>query len=312
MNIRNRVFSFEQLPSSDLILDANYKGGNQKNAGDDPISKLMGCGNQGGFRYKGSLVEDKIELCVLYSELSDPDWPDALDLESGIFTYYGDNKKPGYRLNDTKKKGNLILERAFGSLHTGERSLIPPFFVFTKGFKGRDVIFRGLAVPGVKTMSQSDDLIAVWKTKNAQRFQNYKASFTILNIEFASRAWIRDLWMGNPLSDNTPIQWKTWVDIGEYVPLLAPKTKKYRTKTEQLPSTKLEEKVLRCVVSYFKSHQDREYAFEKCAAELARLMDSNIIEYDLSRYWRDGGRDAVGKQNRHPGYLDYCSFCSRS
>jgi len=295
MDISNKVFSFGQLTSSDLILDANYEGGSQKNAGDDPISKLMGCGNQGGFRYKGSLTEGNIELCVLYSELSDPDWPDTLDSESGIFTYFGDNKKPGYRLSDTKKKGNLILEHAFSSLHMGKRDLIPPFFVFTKGAKGRDVIFRGLAIPGAKAMNQGNDLIALWKTKNGQRFQNYRASFTILNAGCIPRAWIRDLWMRDPLSGNAPIQWKNWRNTGEYNPLLAPKAKRYRTKTEQLPSTELEDKILKSVVSYFKSHQDREYAFQKCAAELARLMDSNIIGYDLSRYWRDGGRDAVGK-----------------
>jgi hypothetical protein len=294
MNMSNRIFPFEQLSGADLILDASYEGGSQKNAGDDPICRLVGCGNQGGFRYKGSL-SDRIQLCVLYSELSDPDWPDTLDLESGIFTYYGDNKNPGNRINDTKKKGNLILERTFNSLHTERRSQIPPFFVFTKGSKGRDVIFRGLAVPGAKNVIQNDDLVAVWKTKNGQRFQNYRASFTILNVECVSRAWIYDLWAGNPLSDNAPIKWRTWVKTGECEPLVAPKGRKYRTKAEQLPMTELEDKILRRVISYFKSHPDREYAFQKCAAELVRLMDSNIIQYDLTRYWRDGGRDAVGK-----------------
>lgn len=37
-----------------------------------------------------------------------------------------------------------------------------------------------------------------------------------------------------------------------------------------------------------------EYAFERCAAEIARLMDSNIVNYQLTRPWRDGGRDAIG------------------
>ncbi|MER6595223.1 hypothetical protein ABT214_25930, partial [Micromonospora purpureochromogenes] len=27
-----------------------------------------------------------------------PDWPDALDEQTGAFTYYGDNKQPGAEL----------------------------------------------------------------------------------------------------------------------------------------------------------------------------------------------------------------------
>jgi len=111
LNIKgpNKTFSFSELSNSHLVLDANYEGGSKKNASDDPINKLIGCGNQGGFRYKGSLVKGNINLCVLYSELTDADWPDKLDLESGVFVYYGDNKTPGHDLHDTKKRGNIIL-----------------------------------------------------------------------------------------------------------------------------------------------------------------------------------------------------------
>ena len=34
------------------------------------------------------------------------------------------------------------------ALHVGHRDTIPPFFIFTKGPSGRDVFFRGLAIPG--------------------------------------------------------------------------------------------------------------------------------------------------------------------
>ena len=87
---------------------------------------------------------------VLYSDLADSDWPDVLDVELGRFTYWGDNKRAGQRLSSTKRGGNLILQTMFDRLHGSleERKRIPPFFVFTKGSKGRDVVFRGLAVPG--------------------------------------------------------------------------------------------------------------------------------------------------------------------
>jgi hypothetical protein len=43
-------YPFEGLMEADLIVDAVYQGGHKGNTGDDPISKLMGCGNQGGCR----------------------------------------------------------------------------------------------------------------------------------------------------------------------------------------------------------------------------------------------------------------------
>jgi hypothetical protein len=40
------------------------------------------------------------------------------------------------------------------------------------------VIFRGLAVPGVEG-EPADDLVAIWRSKKGERFQNYRAKFTI-------------------------------------------------------------------------------------------------------------------------------------
>ena len=292
----NRMYSFQELRKADLFIDAIYEGGTLKNAGDDPISKLLGCGNQGGFRYRGSINQPgSIQLCALYSEMSDPDWPDSLDPEFGIFVYFGDNKRPGHEMHDTKKKGNEILRNSYDHLHLDERAGIPPFFVFTKGPKGRDVIFRGLAVPGAKGFSQSDDLVAVWKTKMGRRFANYRAMFTILDVPRVSRAWIKDLWERNPFTQNAPIKWINWVKNGEYSPLVAPRSREYRTKSEQLPSTHMERNILFCVINFFKNHPNREYAFEKCAGEIVHLMDPNIVDYEITRPWKDGGRDILGR-----------------
>jgi len=43
--------------------------------------------------------------------MADPDWPDSPDRETGVFTYYGDNKKPGRELHDTGRDGNPIWKR---------------------------------------------------------------------------------------------------------------------------------------------------------------------------------------------------------
>ena len=120
----------------------------------------MGVGNQGGFRALGPVAARK--LVVLYSSLDNPEWPDYLDLHSGTFTYHGDNKEPGNELHHMPRGGNALLRRCFASVHSSRRNEVPPFFVFTRGGKGRDVVFRGLAVPGADGVT--DDLTAVWKS----------------------------------------------------------------------------------------------------------------------------------------------------
>jgi len=138
-------FPFAGLASADLVVDAVYEGGTAGHVGDDPLGRLLPCGNQGGFRYKVSKDKEPL-FVVLYSDLADPDWPDFLDVELGQFTYWGDNKRAGQRIASTQRGGNLILQTMFDRLHGSveERRRIPPFLVFTKGAKGRDVVFRGL------------------------------------------------------------------------------------------------------------------------------------------------------------------------
>lgn len=211
-----QTIPFSELPKAELIVNTTYEGGTKGNAGDDPLSKLLGSGNQGGFRPVGSLEGNKIKFCILYSDLSKKDWPDRIEVETGKFFYYGDNREPGRDIHDTPKKGNLILHRAFDQLHKGNRKDIPPFFVFTKGTKGRDVVFRGLAVPGAVDVSETEDLTATWKQKGENKFQNYEAVLTILNVENISRAWIQNLHEGKKFSENAPDVWLNWVNTGEY------------------------------------------------------------------------------------------------
>jgi hypothetical protein len=118
MTIGQRRFGYDQLPNAPLIVDAAYEGGHFGDVRDDPISRLLGGGNQGGFRYLGSLRPFAVRQCVLYTDLSDPDWPDRLDVETGRFIYFGDNKTPGQGLHDTQRRGNLILREVFERTHT--------------------------------------------------------------------------------------------------------------------------------------------------------------------------------------------------
>ena len=45
-----RILPFSALSAADLVVDAVYEGGTAGNTGDDPLSKLLRVGNQGGFR----------------------------------------------------------------------------------------------------------------------------------------------------------------------------------------------------------------------------------------------------------------------
>jgi hypothetical protein len=51
-----KEFCFAELKKADLHVDALYKAGTQGNMSDDPISKLGGCENQGGFFYQAKLI----------------------------------------------------------------------------------------------------------------------------------------------------------------------------------------------------------------------------------------------------------------
>jgi hypothetical protein len=287
---RSFGFAFQTLGSADLVVDAVYEGGAAGNVGDDPLGRLLPCGNQGGFRYK--LDADKEPLfVVLYSDLADPDWPDVLDVELGRFTYWGDNKRAGQRLASTKRGGNLILQKMFDRLHGSieERRRIPPFFVFTKGAKGRDVVFRGLAVPGAPGVTPNEDLVAVWRTGDTgQRFQNYRALFSVLDVPVVSRAWISDLVGGVRNGSNAPDAWSRWRAGKTAALLTAPASFLSRSREQQLPAV-ADRPMIEAITAHFQNPTD----FEACAARLWE-MQAGRIEYTMTRPSRDGGRDAFG------------------
>ncbi len=288
-----RVVPFSDLASSNLFVDTYYEGGRRGNAGDDPISKLLPCGNQGGFRTKRN-NSTSYAFAVLYTSLDESDWPDNLDKELGLFTYYGDNRTPGHALHDTPRKGNELLRTSYNLLHEDppDRASVPPFFIFSKGTKGRDVVFRGLAAPGSNLLKENQELLAIWKNKQGERFQNYQAVFTILDEAEISRDWIQDLVDSNPLSLNCPDVWREWVSKGVYTPLQSQPIKSHRSKAAQLPSTQKKIEMIDTIYEYFKPNP---YAFEACAAELIKMMDGNVVSIVLTRPTRDGGRDGVGK-----------------
>jgi hypothetical protein len=283
---------FSDLASADLLVDAIYQSGRRGHSGDDPFPRLLNVSNMGGFRYRGNI--NSLEMVLLTTTMSEPDWPDTIDRETGVFTYYGDNRKPGRALHDTPRNGNQVLRNVFDLAHgaQAERQRMPPIFVFANTGNGRDAIFLGLAVPGTTDLRASEDLVAIWKTSNGRRFQNYRARFTILDVPVVSREWIREMVAGNLNSPLAPEPWRAWVQDGERKPLLSTPSLDHRRKVEQLPADVDGKAIIRAIHSWFK---DRPHDFERCAAVLTRLMLPDIAGLDLTRPSRDGGRDAIGQ-----------------
>ena len=291
-----RIIRYAELPGADLIVDAVYEGELGGHLSGEALSNLLpGVGNQGGFRASGHGNDKK--FVALFTSGKDKDWPDSLDLNTGQFTYYGDNKKPGHRLHSTPRGGNRILRHVFELLHGDppQRNRIPPFLVFKKyqtRVSGRSFQYKGLAVPGFAGLPETGDLVAVWKHSDGQRFQNYRAVFTILDCPQVNRAWIDDLRNGRPFSVHAPMVWRKWVEEGKYKALTAESTTVIRNRSAQLPDSRAKVTILETVWEHFRHAPP---TFEAFAARLFQMHDQRAIIDEITRSAIDGGRDAIGR-----------------
>ncbi|MFE3443723.1 restriction endonuclease [Nocardia sp. NPDC059180] len=287
--------AFRDLHGVDLQVERRYMGGTQGTSGDDALARLLPVGNQGGFRCKGSVKQKAVQLAVLYTSGAEPNWPDHLDPETGIFTYFGDNRKPGSALHDTARGGNLLLRDVFEAAHgtPQDRLTVPPFLYFEKAAPGRSVRFRGLLVPGAATVTSDGDLSAVWRNTSGLRFQNYRAIFTVLDVGIVPREWLTGVLAGAPTTcDGCPEPWREWVEGRVYRPLVAPPTLTIRSKSDQLPQDIVGKEILRTIRQHFAY---RETAFEECAVAIWRFIAPATGECTVTPPSRDGGRDAIGQ-----------------
>ena len=299
--------AFDELEGSDLTIDCIYAGGTKGDFSDDPLTKLFPkCGNQSGFRRvsrkdknaKDETGKSKLAYVVLTTSMSELEWPDYLNEETGVFRYYGDNRQAGRRHTSTKQEGNKILEHVFNLLNSGE-SLedMPPFFIFKRTGQGRDFKFLGLAAPGTRDKSPDNELIAVWKTLNENRFLNYEAYFTILDT---GETAITQEWLHSLIHDHknnlryAPAAWKNFISKGRegIKPLTASRIRKIPTNLEQLNCDRDGKKCLNIIHDHYKSHA---HDFEALAVDLICKMDENFINFKLTRKSRDGGYDAYGQ-----------------
>ncbi|MDD3057859.1 MAG: restriction endonuclease [Sphaerochaeta sp.] len=296
MSIR---YAFDELLSAELYVDAVYEGGSDTNMRAEPLRKVFPkLGTSGGFRKVNRTDgSGKPAYVVLYTSMEELEWPDYLDEETGVFRYYGDNRLPGRGILDTKLRGNALLEDVFTKLHTlSNLEDIPPFFVFKKTGRGRDVQFLGLAAPGNPRISPDKDLVAFWRTMKEYRFQNYEAYFTILDTKNGaiSRKWLQALIEDHENSlQYAPTVWKEFIAYGRdgIDALKAKKILDIPTRYDQLQS---DEEGTRCLDAIRSQYKTDPFGFERCAIDLVSKMDNRFVAFELTRPWRDGGRDALG------------------
>jgi hypothetical protein len=295
--VSEEIVPFGELAAADLVLDRVYQGGKLGHAGDDAIGKLVPVGNQGGFRFNGSISKRAVRLVVLYTSGTEVDWPDHIEPTTGDFTYYGDNRKPGNDLHKTSRGGNELLRTIFEASRAGdaERRSVPPVFLFER-VSGRDVRFRGLLAPGSDRLGGDEELVAIWRTTRDLRFQNYRAHFTVLKTPLVSRAWIDQILAGDPLGTACPPEWRRWVSGRIYQALVAPRNTIVRTKEEQLPKPG-DMGLLRAVYQHFAVDP---VGFESFAAEMWVKSDPHVSAIEVTRPSRDGGRDAIGEYRLGP------------
>ncbi len=299
--------SFDNLDNADLVVDCIYKGGSGTSFAAEPLHHIFPkCGVNGGFRKVNRTDGSGLPAyVVLYTTMSELEWPDYLDSETGIFRYYGDNRQPGKIITDTKLKGNELLENVFGMLNgQGRMSDIPPFFVFKKTGVGRDVQFLGLAAPGNPKISPDKDLVAFWRAMGDKRFQNYESYFTILDTSHSiiSKKWLNSLIDRHEDSlQYAPSAWKEFIHKGRngIKALKAPKLLDIPSKYDQLQSDIDGKNCLDSIRNYYK---DFPQGFEACATDLISKMDSNFSSFSLTKPWRDGGYDAIGYYSISSGH----------
>jgi len=210
---------YRDLPQADLCVGAVYLQGADGHLKGEPIHALMGFPNMGGFRPLGGWTVPAARAVALFSTGDQQEWPDHRDLADGTFTYYGDNRDPGRSVEDAlekKAKGNRLLRSTFDALHAGDRRSVPPFFVFEQDRPGdRSVRFLGLAAPGADHLGEEADLVATWTTvPDGRRFVNYRAVFTLLDVDVVSRTWLDRVTTGGDRLVGCPDPWRRFVETG--------------------------------------------------------------------------------------------------
>lgn len=289
-------YKFSELSEADLVVDAIYEGdATTSSYGGEPLHHLLpGLGTQGGFRKRKGLRGNLVGL-VMVSTGNEPDWPDELDPFTGTFIYFGDNRTPGKDLHDTKAGGNRTLVEMFSANHGSleDRLNCPITLIFETTGEGRNMIFRGLAVPGSGHLQQGEDLVAIWRSVDGQRFQNYRAVFSILDCGVVSGDWLREVFFTRNFEiddSRMPAPLLKWIKTGKIQALQAEPIET-RSVASQMPQSDLESSLISNIYDRCKADP---FTFEPVAAAIWKMSTQVGMRFEMTRRYRDGGRDAVG------------------
>jgi len=64
--------------------------------------------------------------------------------------------------------------------------------------------------PGSPLVPPDEQLVALWRNRGGQRFQNYRATFTVLDANPLKRTWLDSVLLGAPLA-----AWGTTGQLGQ-------------------------------------------------------------------------------------------------
>ena len=202
------------MKTASLIPGHIYMGGTSGNAGDDPISKLLNVGNACGIRSKKNKENELAYISLVTNPINQKNYPDFLDNETKILTYYGDQKTPGKHYLDTKQKGNLNLENLFKTSYYQKNAklhLFPCFYFEKIGKKGRNYLYHGIAYPYVSQKEFHEVCNIAQITSDNGIINNLKFSFTVNSDEEVSRQWLLSLTRDSSDIELAPNSWKLFL-----------------------------------------------------------------------------------------------------
>jgi hypothetical protein len=202
------------MANADLVVGRVYPGG--PNLADEPLHKLLGVGNMGGIRTKKA-ADGTLAYVVLFSTESEDEWPDGLDITTGRYVYFGDNRTPGKALLESD--GNKVFDR-LAQINVDDsagRAAFPPFLIFKSAADAlpRSVVFVGVGVPSCRPTT-TDWCVAKYFGADA-KFPNFVISLDVLADGSIPPSWISDLLAGNDSSQHRPPWFDHWVETGETV-----------------------------------------------------------------------------------------------
>jgi hypothetical protein len=203
--------NWEELHHADLVPGKVYKSGEGHGLSKEALSRLMGVGNTGGFRWRGKSTE--APFIVLTSTGNETIWPDSR--QGRILKYFGDNRGRGSSDLLATRGGNKILERNFSLAYGSESQRAKTqIFLYFSSVQSVGWRFEGLALPGAAGQSLADALGVIRSTnpETETSFENFLATFTLVRPHLLARKDFENWNLRSVDPSYGPQEWQLWVE----------------------------------------------------------------------------------------------------